>query len=178
MWHWPQKQSFQSPNIFNPSSASYLQLEHYPILSLIWSYSSQSTSKPQLWLSLAQLSPSLFCIFFFLSFALLLDYLRVYKYSDIRILARVYHFICWLSSGQYQYLFFAKLNIAPTQLQLGMGWFYAYPATQPLLTTYLTTDHQENYENKYGLTGPKSVHWNYFSGRLGGWLTGWILMKI
>ena len=63
MWHWPQKQSFQSPNIFNPSSASYFQFEDYPILSLSCSYSSQSTSKPQLWLSLAQLSPGLLWAF-------------------------------------------------------------------------------------------------------------------
>ena len=43
-----------------------------------------------------------------------------------------------------------------------------------------------NTENKYGLTGPKSVHWNYFSGVSGGrvdeclgsWVGGWIIMEI
>ena len=29
-------------------------------------------------------------------------------------------------------------------------------------------------QNKWGLTGPKAVHRNYFSGRCSGWVVGWV----
>ena len=44
--------------------------------------------------------------------------------------------------------------------------------------SYFSKGGWDKIKNKYGLTGPKSVRWNYFSGLSRGWVAGWILMDI
>ena len=124
MWHWPQKKSFRSHNIFNPSSASYFQLEHYPILSLRCSCTSQSTAKPQLWLSLAQLSPSLFLAFLRprLNFSYFrdrdwdrdLDESQNWDFSRLR--PRLFHYDFWYSAKGEISTCCGKLKFIPRQV--------------------------------------------------------------
>ena len=64
MWHWPQKQSFQSANIFNPSSASYFQLEHYSIPFYPWAADILANLHPNLSYDWAWLSSAPACLFY------------------------------------------------------------------------------------------------------------------